>query len=542
MKDIENRYQVVTDGGRVKSAGVAVDFVFEQGQVFQDNPGADTAAAVTKTFATLRENPPSPIRNRFFPLDRGEIKAQVRRSPALYRSVLKNDQGAGKFMPFEIGKNGEKPFPVRVAVEEGYVITEAYYEDQLRAKGHPTSLMAELTGVQDHFGVGNLNEAKLSFERLEQESEQAGVIFRRRAGVGRNALMFIHPAQAEHPIVMPHDITHQVERQTNSSVEQLLDRAEFHKRQFAAANNLPHRDMDDLSLPVYFQADIHIQPNGEIALAELQVPDVGLFLAGLPILGSSVFERVHAVVKPMKEKVIDGFEKTIKKVQLERGVTPIYLVTRSEVIEGREDVLEIRELDEIAHSLQERGYSSKVISAATAATLDGSSLLFLFNLDPQSTEFGELCKTYLLDSKRKLIMTPDPFLRVAEREITDYSHTSLSGRNLSNFLSLVKEVETPNDKPERVYAQMMALDYFLRGQGIEEDVLHLCHPALPTPIPAYRYDTRSMHLAANIIQEGSLEDIQIRSIPISPDRGVVKDTDGGTLYATFRYMFVRKDI
>lgn len=93
-------YELLRCGGRVKSAGLPVDFVFEQGERFRTDPGPESAAQATRTFSVLRDNPPSEIRNRFFPLDRGGVKAQTKGSPALYRPVLKNDQGAREILTF----------------------------------------------------------------------------------------------------------------------------------------------------------------------------------------------------------------------------------------------------------------------------------------------------------------------------------------------------------------------------------------------------------------------------------------------------------
>ncbi|MFH1832907.1 MAG: hypothetical protein ABH816_01935 [Candidatus Levyibacteriota bacterium] len=538
MIEIE-KYHLLRDGGRVKSAGVPVDFVFEQGKIFQSSQGSDTAAEITKTFSGLRDNPPSEIRERFFPLDRGEIKAQTRRSPALYRPVLKTDQGAGKFLPFEIADTTLN-FPFKVGVEEGYVIPEAYFQDQLQEKGLPEAVVSELEEVKKHFGHGDVNEAKLAFERLEIESEKSGIIFNRRASVGRNGLMFIHPAKAERPIRLASESMAGIENKVRKSIEELIEIAEAKKRFFAEKNHLPFRPMDELSVPLYFQSDVHLFPDGSFVVAEMQLPDVGLFLTSLPVNGSDVFEQVHKIMNPIKKKVLDGFEQAIQRVADKKGKIPIYLVTRSEVINNREDVLEIKELAEIKEELRQRGYNTRVISAFDVAKADEDSLMFIFNLDPLSEEFGLLTKSYLADTKRKLIMVPDPFLRMAEREVTGYQHIQMSDRQIGNLSALVKEIESPNDKKEKIYTQIMAVDYFLRQLGINEDVVHFCHSALPTPIPAYRYDIKSLQLAANIIREGNLKNVNVRSIPISPERAVLLDVDGGTLYSTFRFMFLRQ--
>ncbi|OGH15787.1 MAG: hypothetical protein A3C22_00215 [Candidatus Levybacteria bacterium RIFCSPHIGHO2_02_FULL_37_10] len=534
-------YQLLRYGGRVKSAGFPVDFVFEQGKSFRADPGPDSAAQTTKVFAVLRDNPPSEIRNRFFPLDRGGVKAQTKGSPALYRPVLKNDQGAGKFLPFTIGEGALAfGFPSKVAMEEGYVIPEAYFQDQLRYKGSQPAVEKELSAVKDYFRVGSMDEGRLAFERLEIECDKAGIVFRRKAQVGRNGLMFIHPAMAEKQIILPVELVVKVEERISDSLARVVEVADFRKKEFALNNNLSYRPLEAENMPTYFQADVHILPNGDFAIAELQFPDVGLFLNGLPIDGSHALRQIHAIVGPMKDKVIDGFEKIIKETIDLKGKVPLYLVTRSEVIENKEDVLEIRELAEVQAELKSRGYETQIISAASASNINCDSLMFLFNLDPTSAEFHQLARAYLMDTERKLCMIPDPFLRVAEREFTDYDHIAMTTKQSQNLQAIVREIESFNDKKDKLYTQMLALDYFLRQMGINEDVLHFCHPALPTPIPAYRYDIKSLQLAANIIKEGNLKDVNVRAIPISPDRAVLLDKDGGTLYATFRFMFVRR--
>lgn len=536
-------YQVLKDGGRVKSAGFPVDFVFEQGEKFKSDPGAETAARTTKTFSILRDNPPSEIRNRFFPLDRGEIKAQTKGSPALYRPVLKNDQGAaGKFLPFTFGESFlASRFPSKVAIEEGYVIPEAYFQDQLRGNGLQPEVEIELAAVKDYFRNGSMDEGRLAFERLGIECEKAGIIFKRKeAQVGRNGLMFIHPATAEKQIILPNELATKIEERVNDSLTRVIEIADFRKKEFAQNNNLPYRPLGTEGMPIYFQADVHLLPNGNFTITEFQFPDVGLFLSGLPEEGSDILRQIHKIVGPMKEKIISGFEDIIKEEIDLKGQIPVYLVTRSEVVENKEDVLEIRELAEIQAELKGKGYEAKIISAASAANINCDSLMFLFNLDSTSEEFSRLARTHLMDTKSKLRMIPDPFLRAAEREFTGYDHIVMSVKQFDNLQATTRELGSFNDKKDKLFSQMLASDYLLGKMGISEDVLHFCHPALPTPIPVYKCDIKSLQLALNIIKKGNLKDVSVRSIPISPDRAVLLDKDGGTLYATFRFMFVRK--
>lgn len=536
MKEFEH-YLLNKAGGRVKSAGLSAGFVFDQGKLFIDQPGPGSAAQITKTFNILRSNPPLPLRERFFPLRRDEVKAQTKNSPALFRPLLKTDQGPGKFLGFRIAESSERVLNFRVAYEQGYVIPEVYFMDQLQQKGFLRGVIQEMDSVRNNFKIGNLNETRLAYERLEQQSEQAGIIFRRRAKVGRDALFFIHPAQAVKPIILDHDLTRRIEKKVNETLPQLVETTETIKRKFARDNNLPFRSIEEISLPRYFQADLQLFPNGDFLIAEVQIPDVGLFLVDLPSDDYEVLQGIQQVVEPLKETVVDGLVLSIEDTYRRQGRIPIYLVTRSEVIENKEDVLEIKELDVVKKELRERGFETRIISVLQASGIDEDSLMFLFNLDPNSEEFTKLAKTYLSDSERKLIMTPDPFFRIAEKEFSGYNKVRINGRELANFLTLVGQT---TQQQEGQYTLIMAIDNFFNKMGINEDVLHFCHPLVPAPIPVYRYDLRGLHIAGKEIRNIGLSEVTVRSIPISPERGILFGKDGGVLYATFRFMFTRR--
>lgn len=531
MGETLNHYKVIPDGGRVKSAGFPMDAVFAEGERFKYDPGPQTAQESAVAFQEMRSNASYEFRARFFPMAGREVKALLKDSPALYRPILKTDQGAGKFLGFQTGDH-EGSLRVDVASEQGYVIEEAYLISQLISHGCPEAVMAELSEVKKFFREQDLPEARMAFERLEIEAENAGIVFRREAQVGRNGLMFIHPAGSDREIVFPANILTDIEQQVGFQLEGLFQLASSKQKEFAEKNNLPQRPMGENDLPFYLQADIHYFPDGEVKVAEIQIPDVGLFLSGLKTQDGDSLRKVQEVMEPIKRKIIDRFVQIIEQDGRSRA---IYLVTRSEVVEHEEDVLEIRELREIKEELAERDIHLEIISASAAVRLDEDSLLFLFNLDPNSEEFSALARAFLTNSE--LSMVPSPFMRMAEREITEYQNIKMSVKQLSNIQALVGEVASL-DRPEKIYSQIMAVDNFLRQMDIEEEVLHFYHPAISTPIAAYRYDIRSLHIASKILNERGLRDVALRSIPISPDRGVLFDKNGGTLYATFRFMFL----
>lgn len=532
MNEKLNNYKAVIDGGRVKSAGFPMDRVFQAGSGFTSEPGVKSAFETARVFQELRSNASSDFRARFFPLEGRETKPLLKDSPALYRPILKTDQGAGKFLGFRIGENNNT-LEFRVTNEQGYVIEEAYFMSQLQAVQSPGPVMREMTSVKDYFRDQDLPDARMAFERLEIEAGKAGLVFRREAQVGRGGLMFIHPARVQGEVLFPQERLADVELRVHRKLDELVDIVSERQKQYAIENGLSERPLRVEDLPFYFQADVHLFPDGQIRIAELQIPDVGLFLSGLDAQSDDNLRQVQEIVKPIKDRVIDGFVQAVYEFGSHKN---IFLVTRSEVVENEEDVLEIRELNEVKKALVARGIDTKIISAQAASAMDEKSLFFIFNIDPNTPEFKELARAYM--ENRHLIMLPSPFMRVAERGITDYEGVEISDKQMTNLQALVGEVAAI-DKPEKIYSQIMAVDNFLRQMGINEEVLHFYHPAIPTPIAAYRYDIRSLHIAHKALAEKGLKGVILRSIPVSPDRSVLFDQDGGALYATFRFMFIR---
>ena len=332
------------------------------------------------------------------------------------------------------------------------------------------------------------------------------------------------------------DVTERVRESAYDTFKRLIDKSEIARRRFAEEHGLPNRRLDNFGMPHYFQVDAQILPNGEVVIAEIQVPDVGMFLHGLDWDHSISVSDIQRIMIFMRGDILGSFDRVIKDARESRGDLPIYLVTRSDVVDKQEDTLEILELEEVRKGLAEMSYSSTVISALQASEMDEDCLMFIFNIDPNSDEFTKLAKAYLSDQKRKLLMCPDTFFRVAEQEATQYQEVVVAGEQLSNLTTLVEATETD---PARIFTQLVAIDGYLQSKGVDEDVIHVCHPEFATPIPIYRYDQRGIQIAANIIKAKGIDYVRLRSIPISVDRSVLRNLKGNPYYATFRFMMYR---
>jgi len=190
---------------------------------------------LTEGFMRLRQAPPNEIRDRFFPR-KEENKGRFRTGSLLLRPILKTDQGAGKFLPFDI--SGEQPvLHYDVKNEIGYVIPEAFFEHELVSHGNPPSVKRELTSVMSAFAQGDIKEAQLAYERMQIACDEAGIVYERDVAVGRDALFFIRPAIPKQPIILPSGAVRHVEEAIALRAQEFIDRIVEARNQFARKHN-----------------------------------------------------------------------------------------------------------------------------------------------------------------------------------------------------------------------------------------------------------------------------------------------------------------
>lgn len=511
-----------------------MDFVFNPYQNFKDNPGVKSALYALAFYRTLRDNPPSEIRQVFFPKTRAEIRAMTRSGPGVYRPVLKTDQGPGQFTAFKVEGDGEIPV-IKKDGNEGYTVIEHHFKVQLDQLNGPTesAILREMDLVRDSYRLGDLNEAFLAVERLEMACEESGVKYRRKAGVGREGFFFIRPMKTEDQVVLPSTVAEQVE---DIAVIQIDEFRKLAMEQLKRYSKIFGLEVDihpeDINLPFYYHLDAQVFPNGEVVLDQIRLPDVGLFLTKLDPNGNETLYDIQSTIATLTTQIMDYVAASLLKHPNFSG--KVLLVTRKAVIEEEEDTLEILELQVVQKELKERGIGSEIVSAEDTVGLNGVGLLF--NVDPDSEEFKSLLEARIRNND-SLHLFPDPLLRAAESKMSGLKNTFLGSIDLENFHALVNEVD---QNPERAYKQLLAIDGFLRSLEIEEDVLHFYIPGQPTPAPAFRGDLGSFHQISNMIKrvDGS---VNVRQIPIDPKRAVLFDQNGG-IYSVFRFTVLEGEI
>lgn len=519
------QYRIGT-AGRVKAAGVPMDLLFDPGEIFAHDGSPSAAMEMTKRFLDLRQAPPEELRDRIFPRSRG-TKDQFRSGALLTRPILKTDQGAGQFLSFENGSTGHL-LRYEIAEQSGFCITEPFFEAQLAAAGYPADVMSELATVREQFGRENLHEAQLAYERMQIAAEKYGIQTEREAGVGRDALFFIRPSLSTESVRIPHPVMEKVQELVDTQTQQFRDLAREDRVRFIQKHGLS-QGAGRYNAPLYFQADVQLLPDGTPVLDQIHLPDVGLFLTTLDPGGNVGLKRVYDATIPLAHNVVDVITTEVRK----KGYDRIYVITRDEVLENNEDVLEQREIQAFSNLLGERGITVTPITVKDVPALGKEEIALLLNVETDTQEYESLLFHHI--SGVGPAIHPDPFLKRAISDVTGYKRTVLSTQNLESLRAIVQGAELKGSQ-EGIFRATLALDSYLRRLGIDEDVFHLHISSQRTPVACYRYDVRGMQIALGYASDG--DSVVARGVPISPHRAVLFRS-GRPTYTVFRFMATR---
>lgn len=526
----EGEYQIGKTG-RVKAAGVPLDVVFDPTESFRAHPSVEEAQQICGRFTALRQAPPDEIRDRFFPR-KDENKGRFRTGSLMLRPILKTDQGAGKFLAFDVEPTEQAVIHFNIRNEMGYVIPEAFFEHALESHGNPKSVQIELETVVSTFAQGNIKEAQLAYERMQIACDEKGIVYERDAAVGRDALFFIRPASPIQPIVLPSHAVQHIEEAIALRAQEFTDRIMEARNQFARKHNRV-ATATQVYEPLYFQTDLHVSPNGSAVIDEMHFPDVGLFLTSLESNGNEAFQAVRDRVIPLRDMVIASI---IRELSI-RKKRHLFLITRPEVIHKQQDVLEVREIRVLTDCLAQHGIATKIITPLGASTLTPEDVGLLLNVNPNDDGFEKLLLHRLTDARTPIF--PDPFLLLAKPDMTGYQRVGMTRDYIDGLAAIVKEAGS-QPSAEKFYMQLMALDNYLSRLGFNDDVFHMHISSQTTPVPCFRFDPRGFQIAINYIKSGDA--VELRVVPIDPNRSVLFELGGRPLYSVFRFMSVKGGI
>lgn len=525
----------ISSGGRVKAAGVSFSMFTEPAKAYMDNPNVLNAATMTDAYMALRKSPPEAVRNRFFPRSSAVIGA-IKNGVALPRTNLKNDQGAGTFLTHQTSNNShiDNSSPLRVDIdrETGFTILEAHLTKQLALQPDPTIMKSEIDEVKKQFSLGDLAAAQNAYEKLIEAGNKRNIRVRREAAVGREGLFFIHPSIPKLPVEIDRFTHEKMRLRGEQLVDQMREAAHQRRDQFAYENGLTTAEKRSFP-PLYFQIDYLLTNNRSIQVADVGLPDVGFFLVGINHEGnptvqdaqSTVSERLYYTASTIQKKFIDHKSKTV------------CFVTRHGVLKNDEDTLEITEIAVLKNAVEALGCKTKVISEEEVMQMTSDELGILMNIDTASQAFQILLRKRTQDES--VPMYPDPFLLLAQNELTDFPQVTIKRETLDLLSGVFTSTERASclEKPA---VQLAAIEQIIRRSGMPDgcEILYMYIPGQSTPIAFYKYDPRGLEIALKYASNAP--SVRLRGITVNANNAVLFDPDGNPMYTTFRYMFNQK--
>lgn len=532
------RYELVPIGGRIKMARQPLEPLYQLAQPFISSGLPEGALSVARAFKEARDNVRGAAKRSFFPATTEELKALLRSSPAFYRPVLKTDQGpAGMFAGFRIiNDENSNHHKFRVASAGGLAIPELFFLNQLEQAGIDMSILAEVQGT---FRQGDETEARLALERLAIKCEENGIDLTRRASVGRGPLFFIRPAISEDGNIQ---IPLSTAERINKVVAQLVGKieAQAHIAKELVRRGVPieqaideARKYDTLpeippSSILYFQPDIILRQDGSFVVDDINIPDLGFFLLQVDPQGIDAFSTIQNTVGEVGTVVFDRLLREF----IESGKSEVTLVTRNEVIDNLEDMLELLELKTLSSYFEQRGIKVNISRLADVVNLTKDQLVMLLNVDPKSADFNQLL---LKSAAGELTCYPDPFVLLFKDEVHTYPEVRLSSIQVNQLRAVVSPIDYSSGVG--AYRQQMALEALLERLGFQDEDIFYFTDGSGRIAPAFRYDLRGFVHALNDFDVSN--GIRLRGLDFKPDNAKISSEFGSHL-AAFRFMCVKK--
>lgn len=482
-----NEMYIVPIGGRIKAAAVSfTPFIAKDG------------AEIDSYLKEIRDNPFPDFLKCFFPSEKKRIK-HLLSNIGFFRPFIKTDQGmGGNFFPFYVNQNLEQStlLPASISQEAGVAIPERY-----------ASHLNQDTVRLVQKSISNFSLAEVINE-LDKDTSLVRI-----ATKGRTGFFLIRPALTKNKVVFGADILVQLNKKLNKLLLKISEVAQAEQEAYG-----PHLHFEENIL--YGQVDAYILQSGEIFIEKVHLPDVGFFLNSVSDPFGEVLKNIQMISGALQESVCAALASFLDK--------DIYLLTRDEVLRNQEDILEIKEIENLCMGLSASGIKTHVLPLSEIDCIPNGKQVILLNLDYGVSTIGKLFQRY---KNNELRCYPNPFVQKASHNITGLLETTIPHKYRASFLSLARSLPKNARAESDVRNRLKEL---LSRYGVNSAIAHVDigseHvPILTKSLYSWRQLPRRLERHKSIDQE-----IKIRSIP---DHGLLLKDECGSRLHVYRFMF-----
>jgi hypothetical protein len=500
-----DKLKILSPGGRIKGAYIGMEHL----------SNVDPVELNTKTIPSLRknrgENLPEGLLGRykeaFFPRREDQFR-QIMGDLGIYRPTIKNDQGmAGQFLPFGVSLETTETdlTPRQVIRNEGIAIPEPYSE-------HDPAVVRMIQEGFLNFDFSRVNELMLkNYSNMQ-----------RRAGKGRLPYFFIRPGMLDRNLVFGKDVLDSVQKKVTDAIEELTRRTANEEIELTGSA-MPIR-------LIYGQADVFINNRREVTVGEIQTPDVGLFLNSFEVEGSQILPEVQKITTKLESQVLQSIAETVKNKKL-------YLVTRDEVLDNQEDVLEINELTRMAQGLTNLGLEVQIISVSQVGELEEGSELILLNIDYSDPKTQTLIKKHL---SGQICCYPNPIFQKNSKTFFGGQEIIIEQEYRKRYLKLIQPKTRMDEKS--ILPTLAQIHKPLKKAEKKEDgeISPIYHAQIGNKetVPVLTNSIHSLgQLHTRVHKYGPEDTIVLRVMPFNPEESIIR-TKYGPLFHSFRFMFI----
>ncbi len=470
-------------GGRIKSAAVGLAHLHR----------TDDLVRLDAELRLVRKKPLDDLLAAFFPRERGELR-QMMEGIGFYRPTLKTDQGmAGNFLPFHINTDIaiSDLFVRRIVCEEGLAIPEPWFAHEAEA-------------------VRRVQESFLTMD-FSATSEALGGLVGRVADKGRFPFFFIRPAKLDRPIIFGQDVIVSVTRAVAEQIASI--EAEARELEERAGRLVPWS-----SNLLYCQPDVYILTDGTVQVEKINCPDLGLFLGELEHPTSTIISEVQQIVAGIRNEIVSKIASL--------GHRRIAVMTRDEVIERKEDILEQKEIAAFRRGLAEYGISVEVYAVSSVADIPAGSAVVLLNVDYRDPATAGIIERHV---RGELGFYPNPFVQMVCQRATGLRTQIVPQVHRERFLQLAGSYPSG---PDGLIDTLGRLDRGLFKSGITNNLLHAVVGG--ETIPLFRRGMHSWQQFTKRARRHEQGEIAIREIPATPENLIVTSATGPRLHV-FRF-------
>ena len=227
----------------------------------------------------------------------------------------------------------------------------------------------------------------------------------------RTPFFICRPALCTEDIIISEELLETIDKGVITFLNKILDEVEVLYKSYHNKWLTWEERLTMLETLLYFQSDVYISKNWNIQIEAIQMPDVWFFLETLSDNWS--LRKIKSINRELRNKVVNTI------VELKDN---IIFLTGKNVIDGKEDVLEQRELQVLVNDLKWKDVVSDVISVEDFI-FDPQKKYILMNFDYTDSIKRKL---FLLSEKFPQNFFPNPHLQFTSKGMTGYNTITIS--------------------------------------------------------------------------------------------------------------------